>query len=628
MGRLLNLLQAAAGERSLNGMTGRWRQAVSETFDGGIRIMGRTWSLLQAAAGEVQISSATGQWMQAVTDAAESAALLCPFTLESRFDNRSITPPADLVTVDSFAYADDEPGIATDPNNPNRLCVVEQSRNEFIWSCLCDTSCSGVGFVIGSWYSNDGGSTWCCPSTSESDRGGIVPGVQLLVGGTYENMSDPSAAFDTLGNVFTAGLGFNSSDRRSEIYCAKGTFGSAGNLTWGSTPAVISVNVSPTIMLDKPWLAVDIHAASPFKDRVYVSFTKFTFSSGKFVHNDIMFAYSTDHGATFSVPAAVTPPTSFFNMFSYHTTGADGTIYLVYWGKPDSTSNVLYVSFTKSTDGGVTFSVPTQIVSYSNVAFSLQDSEFRCFNIVNVAVTPTNDIYVVYNAEVPLDESTLTYDANCDFQVVGIPAVKQNCKNVCLFVKSTDGGTTWSAPQIVFPQGNRTAEGYPAGGLQPPAPYPIQDTQNATAVNPITGDVYVGSYRGTFVSPWQTCAEPGLGGDQICCNKLGDFIHNTRFEYVVKNLNTGVVTTLSTHPINSRYGPFAGGGTVLFAGKFIARFTTFMGDYTDMKFSSDGTLHAVWTDTNSVKTLSCYRGIKYDPPPEIHNTEIVHGSIP
>jgi hypothetical protein len=71
-------------------------------------------------------------------------------------------------------------------------------------------------------YSNDGGSTWCCnsnpdanytPTSDPAQIGTLIPGVERLVGGIYDAGGDPSVAFDSQGNVYYAGLGFNRTSR-------------------------------------------------------------------------------------------------------------------------------------------------------------------------------------------------------------------------------------------------------------------------------------------------------------------------------------------------------------------------------------------------------------------------------
>jgi hypothetical protein len=178
--------------------------------------------------------------------------------------------------------------------------------------------------------------------------------------------------------------------------------------------------------------------------------------------------------------------------------------------------------------------------------------------------------------------------------------------------KSTDRGATWSAPALDFIGGNRTAEGYPVANpdkttlTAPSTTGPIEDVFPAVAVS-ANGRVYLGAYRGTFVSPWQTCAAgPAPPVGRIECDSLGNYINNTRLDYVVADLTTGFTNPATTHPINSQYG-FGGG---------------FFGDYTDIAAGSDDVFHALWTDTNNVQSLVWFYGFEFVPT-SIHQQDIV-----
>ena len=174
-----------------------------------------------------------------------------------------------------------------------------------------------------------------------------------------------------------------------------------------------------------------------------------------------------------------------------------------------------------------------------------------------------------------------------------------------MYSKSTDSGATWSAPARVFAAATRTPIGYPVsqpsgGTLNAPDPAgPVEDIFPAVAVGP-NGHVYMSAYRGDVVSPWQTCAAaPAPPVGRIECDALGDYIHNTRLDYVVRDVSTSVTQTVSTHPINTRNG-FGGG---------------FFGDYTDIAVGSDNTFHALWTDSNNRQTVVWFYGFEFTPTP-------------
>ena len=136
----------------------------------------------------------------------------------------------------------------------------------------------------------------------------------------------------------------------------------------------------------------------------------------------------------------------------------------------------------------------------------------------------------------------------------------------------------------------------------------MEDVYPAIGVSP-AGKVYVGAYRGDVVSPWQTCAVgPAPPEGRISCTTLGNYVDNTRLDYVVRNLST-TTRTVSTHPINTRNG-FGGG---------------FIGDYTDLAVGSDGRFHALWTDTNNKQTVTWFYGCEFAPT-QINQEDIVTAS--
>jgi hypothetical protein len=144
------------------------------------------------------------------------------------------------------------------------------------------------------------------PTSDPARIGTLIPGVERLVGGIYDAGGDPSVAFDSQGNVYYAGLGFNRTSPPNTVAVNKGTFDGGGTLSW-SPPTFINQTTSPSTLNDKEWIAVDSHASSPFRDRVYVTWTRFLFSAGTgaYVQSPIFSAYSTDGGATFSTPKSI-----------------------------------------------------------------------------------------------------------------------------------------------------------------------------------------------------------------------------------------------------------------------------------------------------------------------------------
>ena len=293
---------------------------------------------------------------EAEEGSAQSAAAITPtFVLSSPLDGTSVQAPNVTVNQDTAAAPQNETAIAVDPNNPNRVVAGANDYVTRTWSCtISGTPCSALGDgYSGTYFSNDSGQTWCCTSSDPAHIGTLIPGVEHLAGGPYDAGGDPAVAFDSQGNVFYAGLGFNRTSAPNTVAVNKGTFGGGGNLSWGP-PTFINQTTSPSTLNDKEWIGVDWHVSSPFRDRVYVSWTRFLFNphNGSYVQSPIFFAYSTDGGATFSTPTNISGNV-LYDQGSRPIVGYDGTVYVIFEGATRlSTLDSQWI--VKSTDGGVT----------------------------------------------------------------------------------------------------------------------------------------------------------------------------------------------------------------------------------------------------------------------------------
>lgn len=528
------------------------------------------------------------------------------FVLSSPLDGDTVLGPAVTVNRDTAGAPQNETAIAVDPNNPNRVVAAANDYVTRTWSCSIDgTPCSALGDgYSGTYFSNDGGATWCCNSSDPEHLGTLIPGVQNLAGGPYEAGGDPALAFDSRGHVYYAGLGFNRASPPNTVAVNKGTFDGSGSLSWGP-PTFINPTTSPSTLNDKEWIAADWHVTSPYRDRVYVSWTRFKFNArnGSYVQSPIFFAYSADGGQTFSEPQNISGNVQ-YDQGSRPIVGYDGTVYVIFEGATRlATLDGTYI--VTSTDGGATFGKPVKVADLQDV-ISLANTAFRNDSFPAGAAAPNGDLYVAW--------TSLLSDSG------GLCPTRTNdgCHAVTVYSKSADGAATWSAPAPIFPAldgSNRTAIGYPVtqpdgSTLNAPTPARRIDTQwPGVAVSP-SGRVYMSAYGADVVSPWQTCASgpvPPVG--RIACDTLGDYIHNARLDYYVTNIGSGGVTMVSTHPINTRNG-FGGG---------------FIGDYTDLAVGSNNVFHAFWTDTNNKQNVVWFYGFEFVPT-SINQEDVVTAS--
>ena len=195
------------------------------------------------------------------------------------------------------------------------------------------------------YFSGDGGKSW----------GGVdLPLPDPIGSNGIRFGSDPSLAFDSKGNVFYsyivvffgAGNGING----TEMAVARSTDG-------GQTyPQVtfFAFNGGSDHFNDKPMIAADTSAASPFRDNVYAGWD--AASGGSAVGGGVRFARSTDHGATFTVTRIDDPSGPGRSIGATVTTGPNGEVYAA-WN--DFAANV--IMFNSSLDGGVTFGSPHAI---------------------------------------------------------------------------------------------------------------------------------------------------------------------------------------------------------------------------------------------------------------------------
>lgn len=533
--------------------------------------------------------------------------------LSSPLDGQSILPPDVLVNQDTAAAPQNETSIAVDPNNANRVVA---SANDYVtrtWTCsVSGTPCSALGDAYsGTYFSNDGGQTWCCTSTDPDHLGTLIPGVTRLAGGVYDAGGDPAVAFDSRGHVFYAGLGFNRTSAPNTVAVNKGTFDAAGALSWGA-PVFINPTTSPSTLNDKEWLAVDSHASSAFRDNVYVTWTRFKFNghSGAYTQSPIFFVRSTDGGATFSTPKAISGNV-LYGQGSRPVVGPDGTLY-VFWDGSTRLASLNSTYVVKSTDGGATFSSPLAISQLTDSAL-LKNTVFRNNSFPAAAAAPNGDLYATWTTELQ-NAGTPNYagDPTC---APWLGASTATCHSVAVYSKWTNGGSTWSAPAPVFTPGTQVPDGYPVtqpnGDVlqEPDSALPVEQIFPAVAVAP-NGRVYLSAYAADVISPWQTCAAgpvPPVG--RITCDTLGNYIHNARLDYRVRDLTTNVTNNVSTHPINTRNG-FGGG---------------FFGDYTDIAVGPNNVFHALWTDSNDVQSVVWFYGFEFVPT-AIHQEDIVTAS--
>src|SRR2546428_432261 len=278
------------------------------------------------------------------------------YVLSSPLDGTSVSSPAVVVNQDPNAASQNEPAIAVDPGNPNRIVVGMNDYVSRTWSCTIDgTPCSALGDAYsGAYFSNDGGATWCCTPTDPAHLGTMIPGVQRLNAGIYDAGGDPSVAF---------------SDPQLIV----------SNVLYDQGSRVI-VGADGTVYVF--WEGSTRHAA----------------------FNSIYMVSSTDGGVTFSAPVAVAPAVDIIspfntvfrvNSFPAADIAPDGTLYVAWSSEvlnsattygADPTCAYFYSGvasvyanchssavWSSSADGGATWSTPVPILTVLDASTRMAD---------------------------------------------------------------------------------------------------------------------------------------------------------------------------------------------------------------------------------------------------------------
>ena len=279
-----------------------------------------------------------------------------------------------------------------------------------------------------SYYSGDGGATWVSGSIFSS----------------FGEAGDPCLLSDSVGNMFYFHLA-NSLDR---VVCQKsvnsGVSYNNGSFTWNSN----------SLMQDKEWAAVDQHTGN-----LYVTWTQYDdgFSPGPTDSSRIYFAKSTDHGATFTNGVRINQFAGdclYLDITDPHPfVGANGEVYVTFM---DSAG----IRLNKSTDFGSTWLQSQPLIAA--VGFTRYDSVFGVNRIRSMPYSACDRSNSINRGNVYVSwADQRNGDDNSDI----------------FFIRSTDGGSTWSLPLKV----NSDNSGN-------------QQYRNAMAVDQTNGYIYIVYY--------------------------------------------------------------------------------------------------------------------------------------
>ena len=302
-----------------------------------------------------------------------------------------------------------------------------------------------------------------------SDGGNTFTHKRIPSASNAANLGDGVVAFGPGGEIYYSTL--------AEVVTATGgvksfvgVSKSSDNGATFSTPFDASTTAGNSIdFQDKEWVAVDRNATSQFKGNVYVSWTDFTaLPSGQSNGSFINFARSTDGGATFGAPQAISAQDrSSAVQGSMPVVASNGDLYVAF---RDTHSAFGGMAIRKSTDGGKTFLPEKKVVSVSSISAMTGGGAVRTNSFPSITIDNNGVVHIVYDAwsGSQLDRSDIFY------------------------VRSSDGGDTWSQPLKLNDDGTTTTQFLPSIAVTADGTIGVKwwDRRNDT-LNDCLTDVYM-----------------------------------------------------------------------------------------------------------------------------------------
>jgi hypothetical protein len=297
-----------------------------------------------------------------------------------------------------------------------------------------DSNCDALSSYLGVHFSQDGGSTWnlhCMPGISTHQY-------------TYVPLTQPMVGYDSDGVAYIGGVYGVSEQAFGLIALQK----SSDGITW-STPAP-ALGPSEASLFLYSSLAIDASPQSPYANNLYVAAVAVNEPSQS--KNQVEVSHSSDGGMNWTaVDVAAVQTSPEVDNYTAVTVGKDGTVFLTWMycnsGPYFCDDDDAYMVFSKSNDGGNTWSAPALMATVVLNHQSIPNTKLTAYNYPAISVDNSNGPRSG-NLYVAMYTWTGTY---LRVQVV----------------HSTDGGNTWSKPVPVAPASDDHDQFFPWVSVSP-----------------------------------------------------------------------------------------------------------------------------------------------------------------
>lgn len=457
-----------------------------------------------------------------------------------------------LLNCDTLGIRNETP-IAVNPTNPNNVIAgSHRYRLDIQGGTLI------VHVVSAAYVTFDGGNTWT----------NVIPPL-----GSYQFFGDPAIAFDSRGNAYYAFIADHEGQGGLFTNVSIVVYRSTdGGMTWQGPVTVAAGNggvVGPQDFNDKVYITADKSPTSPFRDRVYVTWTRFLSGpTGAYIESPIYESHSPD-GVNWTMGREISGANTAIctvdfgdqdnmcdvDQLSQPNVGPDGTVYVAFENFNTPADNQMLI--VRSKDGGNNWEGPffaTMVAdgpgrypSNADGRDTLTGCQFRVNSAGTLAVDPASGaLYLVWS-----DNRK------------GTP---EQTNNDVYMVRSTDRGRTWTTSVSV--NKNPSDQFYPWAAVGP------------------KGEVVVGYMDRQYQPAGAKCQY----GFTVSVSR------NSGKTFASQRVDTGI--SLAD---KSRWFSGATGGNTLF-----------IGDYNGLAVGSDGNAWAVWTDSRQTITVFGRTGADQD----------------
>jgi hypothetical protein len=311
--------------------------------------------------------------------------------------------------------------------HPANPDVVVAGSNDY-----CAEMTNGIGNVWGGYYrSSDGGQTWTNSLVPGYPADASPAGRASPTQGVCAAAGDPTQAFDAAGRLYYGFICFNrAKPTNGGIYVARYDDDGARYVrTTLVEPGTPSVL---GLFQDKINLAVDQSTGQATSGNVYVAWARY---SGGTTNNVILFSRSTDGGVTWSRAERIANAPGELQ-FTDIGIGPDGAVYVTYRSYDSSSSrqeNAIHI--VRSTDGGASFGeqrLVARIDPFDSTDFgpdTCGDGPFVCASGLTYARFSSQSAVAADAAGVHVTWSARDADGQAK-----------------IFVRNSPDGITWSSP--------------------------------------------------------------------------------------------------------------------------------------------------------------------------------------